>query len=186
MPDLAEVDADAEHDGADHHEEQQEEHLRRARPQGDEQHLQTDVVAAELERPHHPERVGDGQVAVGPIEHGVAVVVRDEADRQQRPLRDDRQQLDDVGEALKELAPVGRDVDAQEELAREEDEDKDVDGHERRVRVRLLEAVQLQVRRRVDDVARELGGHARDVEVGEEDDEDGKDEDGAEDPAVDL
>ena len=186
VPDLAEVDAHAEHDGADHHEEQQEEHLRRARPQGHEQHLQADVVPAELQRPHHSERVGDRQVAVGPVEHRVAIVMRDEADRQHRPLRNDRQQLDDVGEALEELAPVRRDEYAQDELAREEDEDDDVDRQERRVRVGLLESLQLQVRRRVDDVARELGGHAGDVQVGEEDDEDGENEDGAEDPAVDL
>ena len=107
MPDLAEVDADAEHDGADHHEEEQEEHLRGARPQRHEQYLQADVVTAELERSHHAERVGDGHVTEGPVEHGEAVVVRDEADGEHDPLRHDRQQLDDVGEALEELAPVG-------------------------------------------------------------------------------
>ena len=54
------------------------------------------------------------------------------------------------------------------------------------MRVRLFEAKQLGVCRRVDHGAREAGRHPGNVHVGDEDHEDCQNEDDAEYPAVDL
>ena len=56
-PNLAVVDSDAEDDGSDHHEKEEEEHLKGARSQRHDQNPQAEVVLAELERAQHSENV---------------------------------------------------------------------------------------------------------------------------------